>query len=254
MNDIRASNTEHKNAPILTIQVTCMFLGDSCVGKTFLLSHYLNQRYIQCATAGVEYHTVQRQINTRQHHRHWFNTSYARHPSPTVRASTENYRNYFVLRPFTTSAVSVCAQVGFWDVIGYLRYQNIIDIYLKFCNIVFLIYDSANSQSFQNLSTWLTIIRNKNDTSNTTPKMVCVIGNNFTSTPMIDKKTGEHWAITNDCHFFELTRPSHIQSIVDEMILRYATLNPNKVVHKSRSHVRHMHSNNDSCCKYCSIV
>lgn len=94
--------------------IKIILIGDSCVGKSNILSRFINNDFIyeSKSTIGVEFGT----------------------------------------RTLTVNNIKIKAQI--WDTAGQERYQSIIRAYYRGSHGVLLIYDITNQNSFDNIKKW----------------------------------------------------------------------------------------------------
>ena len=103
--------------------IKCVILGDSCVGKTSIMNRYSTGKFFE--------------------------------RSDTTLGAV-----------FFTQKVKVDNNfigIDFWDTAGQERYRSLLPMYLRGANIIIIVYDVNNIQSFNSLEYWVKSIDYLND-------------------------------------------------------------------------------------------
>lgn len=153
-----------------------ILIGDSGVGKSCLMHHFLNNRYRDPSphTIGVE-----------------FSSTLLRLPSSTPAAEVAGTRVPF----------SKTLKVQLWDTAGQERFRSVTRNYYRGACGAVIVYDITNRQSFKALSSWLTDAR-----ALASPDLsVVLVGNKvdkeeFRQVPYLE---ASQWAKDHDILFME---------------------------------------------------
>ena len=119
--------------------------------------------------------------------------------------------------------------INLWDTIGQERYRSLTKIFVKESDIVILVYDITNRESFQSLSYWKKMIEELLDTD----IILGVIGNkvDLYISETVKQNEGEEYAKSIGAKF-RLTsaksNPSDVVNFIDELIDDYLVKNTNK--------------------------
>ena len=84
-----------------------------------------------------------------------------------------------------------------WDTAGQEKYKGLIPSYIRNSSIVFLVYDVSNKTSFENITNWISFVRNIEK-----PIMV-LCGNKIDLNREVEKSEGEELASKENLLFFE---------------------------------------------------
>jgi small GTP-binding protein len=209
-----------------------MFLGDSFVGKSFLMTHYLGKRFINTTTVGVEYHTITRRIQ----------------------CENINYSGEYIHNDTTSNehVDMVTINIGFWDVIGSIHYQHIVSIYLRYCDVFFLVYDTTNSSTFYNLKSWFQLVE-ADSIQNSKSRLIVVVANNFNKNRVISTQEGERWAINHNCAFVEINHIHEIHNTVNRTMAEYVNMVQYETYTSQQMELRKKMHHTHCCCN-CNII
>ena len=151
---------------------TCsiLLLGDSCVGKTSLISRYANgifkDEYI--ATVGLDFVSKQEIINDKN------------------------------------------INVKLWDTAGQERYKALTPSYLRGADGVVLVYDVTNSETFDNLKFWIDSLKNNLGENNTFLPIVINGNKIDIDDRDISKEDANKFAQENNYKYFETSAKSGV--------------------------------------------
>ena len=151
---------------------TCsiLLLGDSCVGKTSLISRYANgifkDEYI--ATVGLDFVSKQEIINDKN------------------------------------------INVKLWDTAGQERYKALTPSYLRGADGVVLVFDVTNSETFDNLKFWLDSLKNNLGENNSFLPVVINGNKIDIDDRDISKDDANKFAQENNYKYFETSAKSGV--------------------------------------------
>ena len=84
-----------------------------------------------------------------------------------------------------------------WDTAGQEKYKGLIPSYVRNSSMVFLVYDVSNRQSFENISNWISFVKNIEKT------IMVLCGNKIDLNREVEKSEGEALAEKENLKFFE---------------------------------------------------
>ena len=87
-----------------------------------------------------------------------------------------------------------------WDSAGLERYRALIPSYVRGASIIFIIYDISSKESFNNLGTWITFIKQVN----TDNSMMVLCGNKTDLGRNVTTQEGQTLANKEQMVFFEV--------------------------------------------------
>ena len=88
-------------------------------------------------------------------------------------------------------------KIQIWDSAGQEKYKGLIPSYVRNSSIVFIVYDVANRTSFDNISNWISFVRNIEKTT------MILCGNKIDLTREVQTNEGEELAKKEGLLFFE---------------------------------------------------
>ena len=89
-----------------------------------------------------------------------------------------------------------------WDSAGLERYRALIPSYVRGASIIFIIYDVSTKETFHNLGTWITFIKQVN----TDNSMIILCGNKVDlTTREVQSYEGQQFAQKEGLSFFEVS-------------------------------------------------
>ena len=88
-------------------------------------------------------------------------------------------------------------QIQIWDSAGQEKYKGLIPSYVRNSSIVFIVYDVSNRTSFDNISNWISFVRNIEKTT------MILCGNKIDLTREVQTNEGEELAKKEGLLFFE---------------------------------------------------
>jgi len=88
-------------------------------------------------------------------------------------------------------------KIQIWDSAGQEKYKGLIPSYVRNSSIVFLVYDVSNRQSFENISNWISFVKNIEKT------IMVLCGNKIDLNREVEKSEGEALAEKENLKFFE---------------------------------------------------
>ncbi|EGR27726.1 Ras family protein, putative [Ichthyophthirius multifiliis] len=116
-----------------------------------------------------------------------------------------------------------------WDTSGSEKYQSLVKIYYQYTNIVFLIFDVGNEQSYQKVSFWMNELEELVDKNKI---LLVLIGNKCDiqeNQRQISQMQAKNFAQENDMLYFEtscITGQGIVEaftSSVQQYVIRYKT-------------------------------
>ena len=88
-------------------------------------------------------------------------------------------------------------KIQIWDSAGQEKYKGLIPSYVRNSSIVFLVYDVSNRSSFDNVSNWISFVKNIEKTT------MILCGNKIDLTREVQTNEGQELAKKEDLLFFE---------------------------------------------------
>ena len=88
-------------------------------------------------------------------------------------------------------------KIQIWDSAGQEKYKGLIPSYVRTSSIVFIVYDVSNRTSFDNISNWISFVRNIEKTT------MILCGNKIDLTREVQTNEGEELAKKEGLLFFE---------------------------------------------------
>ena len=88
-------------------------------------------------------------------------------------------------------------KIQIWDSAGQEKYKGLIPSYVRNSSIVFLVYDVSNRSSFDNVSNWISFVKNIEKTT------MILCGNKIDLTREVQTNEGQELAKREDLLFFE---------------------------------------------------
>ena len=88
-------------------------------------------------------------------------------------------------------------KIQIWDSAGQEKYKGLIPSYVRNSSIVFIVYDVSNRSSFENVSNWISFVKNIEKTT------MILCGNKIDLTREVQTNEGQELAKREDLLFFE---------------------------------------------------
>ena len=88
-------------------------------------------------------------------------------------------------------------KIQIWDSAGQEKYKGLIPSYVRNSSIVFIVYDTSNRSSFDNVLNWISFVKNIEKTS------MVLCGNKIDLNREVEKNEGEELAKKENMLFFE---------------------------------------------------
>jgi Ras-related protein Rab-6A len=88
-------------------------------------------------------------------------------------------------------------KIQIWDSAGQEKYKGLIPSYIRNSSIVFLVYDVSKRSSFDNITNWISFVRNIEKT------IMVLCGNKIDLNREVEKNEGEELAKNEGLLFFE---------------------------------------------------
>ena len=164
------NNDEELSTSIMAIRYKLVFVGDICVGKTSIMNRFISDEFHE------EYDV-----------------------------------NYFLLKIIIQATIGVdfatkmidfrnnSIKLQIWDSAGQERYKALIPSYVRGAAIIFIIYDISDNNSFANIESWITFIKQVN----TDESLLILCGNKSDLERKVNYKEGYELAQKHGMMFFE---------------------------------------------------
>ena len=147
----------------ITPKYKLIFLGDQNVGKSSILNRFLNDTFIEEYQATIGLDFQSKNVQI------------------------DNQDSHLLL----------------YDTAGQEKFRSLIPMYTRDANIILLVYDITNKESFENLSLWLKDLTN----ININEVIICIVGNkiDLNEKREVSNEEGQKYAQEHDFIFQEVS-------------------------------------------------
>ncbi len=150
----------HEDSVDNSISVTrhkIIFVGDACTGKTSIINRIIDNPFSDTYEVSIGIDFM----------------------SKNIRFRGQNIK------------------IQIWDSAGQEKYKGLIPSYVRNSSIVFIVYDVSNRSSFDNVSNWISFVKNIEKTT------IVLCGNKIDLEREVEKSDGEELAKKEGLNFFE---------------------------------------------------
>ena len=150
----------HEDSVDNSISVTrhkIIFVGDACTGKTSIINRIIDNPFSDTYEVSIGIDFM----------------------SKNIRFRGQNIK------------------IQIWDSAGQEKYKGLIPSYVRNSSIVFIVYDVSNRSSFDNVSNWISFVKNIEKTT------IVLCGNKIDLEREVEKSDGEELAKKEGLTFFE---------------------------------------------------
>ena len=150
----------HEDSVDNSISVTrhkIIFVGDACTGKTSIINRIIDNPFSDTYEVSIGIDFM----------------------SKNIRFRGQNIK------------------IQIWDSAGQEKYKGLIPSYVRNSSIVFIVYDVSNRSSFDNVSNWISFVKNIEKTT------IVLCGNKIDLEREVEKSDGEELAKKEGLAFFE---------------------------------------------------
>ena len=196
----------------MNYDVACQLLiiGDSCVGKTSLLTRYttgtFKEEYI--ATVGIDYYTKNETINDK------------------------------------------IISIKLWDTVGQERYKALTQNFFKNAEGVMVVYDITKVESFDNLKFWINSIKQNMENKNIIIPVIIIGNKvDMEDMREISNENAENFAKENNYKYFETSAKTGegIDNAVRELVNQVLNHNNNNLDEQKESRKNSIRSRYRNC-------